>query len=430
MKRLEVVLSALIVIASFAPFGGAESMPAEAGLERLSVLAVQHGGRIKPLEVAAIEITSRTAPPGGAPAAGRHRDLAIFLTLSASPDRAGPGLVDLYLFPAAGEWLSARRAGLTDAPGSDEAAFAALVENVVAAWGAGDYGDFADAAERLEALLGTHYDRAGVRRGRLSGELVLYRLRPLLISAFAYVVAGALLVVMVRRGARGLSTVVSGAALAVNLAGMALYAWVAGRLPVNNSYEGLLILSVCLGSFALFSCRSRRFFPAAALAALVAALSLFGAELAPLRRAITPPVPVLQSLWLQVHVLACFVAYAAFTIAFAAAVVVLVSRTGQRQARFDDIAFRSALFGFIFLSAGILTGAAWAKQAWGRYWGFDPKETWALVTWLIYAAYLHMGLLGSRRRVLRAVAAVIGFLAAIFTFLGVNYLLSGLHSYS
>lgn len=420
MKRFELALVAIILIAPLA--AGAETGAAAAGLERLSALAVQHGGRIKPLSVAASEITAGAATPGVEPVIeGRHRDLAIFLTLSGSPDWARPGLSDLHLFPASGEWLSAR---------SDEAAFAAVTESVVAAWGAGDYGGFADAAQRLEALLAPHYAQAGVRRGRLSGELVLYRLRPLFVAAFAYAVAGALLVVMVRRGARGLSTVVSGAALAVNVAGVALYAWVAGRMPVNNSYEGLLVLSVCLGSFALFSCRSRRFFPAAALAAFMAALSLFGAELTPLQRPITPPVPVLQSLWLQVHVLTCFVAYSAFTVAFAAAVVVLASRGRERAARFDDIAFRSALFGFIFLSTGILTGAMWARQAWGRYWGFDPKETWALVTWLIYAAYLHLGLLGRRRLILRAVAAVIGFLAVIFTFLGVNYLLSGLHSYA
>lgn len=262
-------------------------------------------------------------------------------------------------------------------------------------------------------------------------EQALYRIKPFVISGFLYLVVGSMALVMVARGAsRALAAVALSAAFAVNLAGLAFYGWVAGRIPVNNSYEGLLLLAAILGLFGFLSCLSRRWYPVAAMAPLLAAAALLVAEFTPVQRAITPTLPVLRSLWLQAHVTTCFVAYAAFALGFVSSWVVLVTRGAPRRARFDYLAYRSTLFGLVFLSAGILTGAAWAKQAWGRYWGFDPKETWALVTWLIYAGYLHLGLLKGQRHLLRALAAIIGFAAVIFTFFGVNYLLSGLHSYA
>lgn len=98
---------------------------------------------------------------------------------------------------------------------------------------------------------------------------------------------------------------------------------------------------------------------------------------------------------------------------------------------------KAVAFAFPFLTLGIITGSVWANQAWGRYWGWDPKETWALITWIIFAIFLHlkyaggwMGIKPKHLPYVRALIAVIGFLAVIFTFFGVNYLLSGLHSYA
>jgi cytochrome c-type biogenesis protein CcsB len=86
------------------------------------------------------------------------------------------------------------------------------------------------------------------------------------------------------------------------------------------------------------------------------------------------------------------------------------------------------MFGFLFLSAGIITGAVWANSAWGRYWGWDPKETWSFITWLIYATLLHARLMRGWRGKRIAVLSIVGFGAVIFTYFGVN-LLPGLHSY-
>ena len=91
---------------------------------------------------------------------------------------------------------------------------------------------------------------------------------------------------------------------------------------------------------------------------------------------------------------------------------------------------RTLILGFLFLSLGIATGSIWAQQSWGRYWGWDPKETWSLVTWLIYGIYLHVRFSWRKQGVVSTWLAILGFWAVIFTYFGVNFLLSGLHSYA
>lgn len=96
----------------------------------------------------------------------------------------------------------------------------------------------------------------------------------------------------------------------------------------------------------------------------------------------------------------------------------------------DELSYRAIAFGFPMLTIGIITGAIWADQAWGRWWGWDPKETWSFITWLYYGAYLHTRLTMGWRGRHSAILAVIGLVAVLFTYLGVNLLLAGLHSYT
>ena len=96
----------------------------------------------------------------------------------------------------------------------------------------------------------------------------------------------------------------------------------------------------------------------------------------------------------------------------------------------DLISYRSVCLGMLFLSLTILTGAIWAEQAWGSYWSWDPKETWSLVTWIIYAVYLHLRLRRGWKGKTAAWFAVIGFICVIFTYIGVNTFLPGIHSYA
>jgi len=154
---------------------------------------------------------------------------------------------------------------------------------------------------------------------------------------------------------------------------------------------------------------------------------------------IQPLVPALKSNWLIVHVITCFVGYASFAVAFGVSTMYLVKQRapgggGDLLTRFpaaevlDELNYQLILFGFVFLTAGIITGAVWANSAWGRYWGWDPKETWSLITWFIYATLLHARMMRgwSGRRV--AFLSIGGFMAVLFTYFGVN-LLPGLHSY-
>lgn len=155
-----------------------------------------------------------------------------------------------------------------------------------------------------------------------------------------------------------------------------------------------------------------------------------------------PLVPALQSNWLTAHVITSFLAYAAFAISFVGGILYLLKNKfkerGNRKSFveflpdltvIDNLTYRTVLFGVIFLALGIVLGAAWANYAWGSYWSWDPKETWSLITWLFYVGFLHARYNWEWKGNRIAILAVIGFLVTIFCYLGVNFWLSGLHSY-
>ena len=149
-----------------------------------------------------------------------------------------------------------------------------------------------------------------------------------------------------------------------------------------------------------------------------------------------PLVPALQNnLLLTTHVAVAIVAYGGFAVAFAAAALhLLASYTGSRRLPrlelLDEISYRAVVIGFPFLTLVIVLGAVWANVAWGRYWGWDPKEVWAFITWVVYAAYLHARATAGWRGRAAAVIALVGFATLLFNFVGINLFGSGLHSYS
>jgi len=143
-----------------------------------------------------------------------------------------------------------------------------------------------------------------------------------------------------------------------------------------------------------------------------------------------PPVPALRSFWLLLHVSFAFIGEAFFVAAFAASIAFLVTKDSNKKIDFDRITYTSIEVGYpIFTAGAIIFGAIWAQKAWGRWWGWDPKETWALITWLVYTFYLHMRLISKKSGALPSWISVVGFICTIFTFFGVNYILPGLHSY-
>lgn len=138
--------------------------------------------------------------------------------------------------------------------------------------------------------------------------------------------------------------------------------------------------------------------------------------------------PALQSGWLILHIALTLIGEAFFLAAAVTSLLGFIS--GNKREQLAPLTYRLVLAGYPLYTAGALIfGAVWAWFAWGRFWGWDPKETWALVTWLIYTAYLHQRLISQRENRWVQLMPFIGFLAALFTFLGVNFLLAGLHSY-
>lgn len=205
-----------------------------------------------------------------------------------------------------------------------------------------------------------------------------------------------------------------------------------GRGPFVTIYETMVFWSWLIALiFLIFQFRYR----IRVLGVLIAPLAFLAIALASLFSSETQNlVPALQSYWLEFHIATCFVAYACFAISFAAGLAYLIKRTDKPESmlskeNLDIIGYKSISLGFPFLTLGVVLGAIWGNVAWGRYWGWDPKETWSLITWFIYALYLHLRIVSKLKAKHCAIVSIVGLLAVIFTFFGVNFLLSGLHAY-
>ena len=222
----------------------------------------------------------------------------------------------------------------------------------------------------------------------------------------------------------------------------------AGRPPYQSLYESLLWFA--WSAMITYLIVERRFehifaagFPVAAIAVATCIYAALGRN-----PAIEPLAPALQSSWFIWHVVVAFMSYAVFVVAFSVELA-HVSLTGllphgllarygietEAAARFHRTAHQLVLFGFPLLTFGIVTGAAWAEQAWGRYWSWDPKETWSLITWVVYALYLHAMTMSRWRGGRGSALNMLGFVCVVMTFLGVNWIASmlgipSLHAYS
>jgi len=235
------------------------------------------------------------------------------------------------------------------------------------------------------------------------------------------------------------------AAVVVTTAGL-LLRWVEsyqmgiGHAPLSNLYESLVFFAWTAGVLYLFVEFKYKKPLIGAFVTPIAFLAMAYASLSPnISDRIQPLVPALKSNWLIAHVATCFFGYAAFAIAFGMSSMYLIKARNPEKSDgimghipkldvLDELTHQMVLFGFLFLTAGIITGAVWANSAWGSYWSWDPKETWSLITWFVYAAMLHARLMRGWQGKQVAYLSVLGFAAVIFTYFGVN-LLPGLHSY-
>ncbi|TAN37193.1 MAG: c-type cytochrome biogenesis protein CcsB [Verrucomicrobia bacterium] len=210
----------------------------------------------------------------------------------------------------------------------------------------------------------------------------------------------------------------------------------ANRAPFSNMFESLVLFAWTLSLvYVVLLLRGKIPSALTPTTALLALLMLVYAS-AFLSSEIQPLMPALRSNWLTFHVTTVLIGYGSFAVAFLAATGYLIVSRAASQAGPESrelceaIMSKTISFGFLFLVVGIAMGAVWANVAWGTYWSWDPKETWSLITALIYAVFLHGRYLRNWSGRRMAWIAVIGFISVLITYVGVNYLMKGLHSYA
>ena len=221
------------------------------------------------------------------------------------------------------------------------------------------------------------------------------------------------------------------AGLAVHTIALIVRTVESGHAPFTNMYESLSFLS--WASVLAFVIIDKKFgisrIGAYIMLIVIGLVALASSPLMP--KEATPLVPALQSYWLWLHVSVTLLGEAFFAVAFITSIMYLTAREPEKKEKMDSVSYRCVAVGFpLFTLGGLVFGMVWAYKAWGTYWSWDPKEVWSLITWVVFALYLHtrivMGWKGKRS----AIIAILGFLAALFTYFGVNYLLTGLHSYA
>ena len=212
----------------------------------------------------------------------------------------------------------------------------------------------------------------------------------------------------------------------------------AGRLPMTNQYE--FATSFAWGICACYLIFLWRY-KFRALGAFVTPVIFIVIGYAAMQsREVRDLMPALRSNWLAIHVSSAIISYGAFGVSCAVSLMFLLRQKMANNAfwqehipqekRLDLISYRAVSLGFLFLTFVMVTGAIWAEHAWGSYWSWDPKETWSLITWIIYAIYLHLRISRGWKGKSAAIFAVIGFICVIFTYIGVNTFLPGIHSYA
>jgi len=214
-----------------------------------------------------------------------------------------------------------------------------------------------------------------------------------------------------------------------------------GYLPLTNLYESVSFFAwAILLVHLVIDYRYGIAVLGAFVSPIVLTLVVIGVALP---KRIIPLHPALMSYWLPIHAICAFLGDAVFALTCCVGIMYLIQEHQIKSKKttglmrrlpslevLDEVNYRSLTVGFPLMTVGIVTGSVWASYAWGSYWSWDPKETWSLVTWILYAVLLHQRLAMGWRGKKAALMAIIGFVSVLFTFLGVNLVLEGLHSYA
>lgn len=328
------------------------------------------------------------------------------------------------------------RAGISDADHGAEDVQQALLAMQLA-YTSGE--DLLPSTEALIATIESHAKPDPAIAKAVELELLYNRHSPWKMSAIATVLALLLLTGRWLIRSKVLSVFVGLAiawALAEQAFGLGLRVMILDRAPVSNTYEALLwmgIVSVVIGIIGQLI-RPKSWYLSAGLGASL--LAILFSMLVPLGdRTNALPAVLRSNYWLIVHVLTIVASYGALLLAAVLAHVylvrdVLLRRTSERSDRVIVQVYRVMQVGVLLLTAGTILGGVWAADSWGRFWGWDPKETWSLISIIVYFALIHARYVGWIRDFGLAVSAIVGFLAIVWTFYGVNYVMAtGLHSY-
>ena len=335
-------------------------------------------------------------------------------------------------------WFSL--ADVQSAPVPDVQRVDALVTALTGAYRSGDHGSTEAAASALRRRLAQMAPGVYPSERALGIEVRYNRLKPFRLAWFLYLLGFLVVLASFPLASRtaalaGLGLVVAG--FLAHSWGMLLRMQITGRPPVTNMYESVVFVAWGAMLFALIfeAVYRSRYFLAAASA--VSTICLILADNVPiLDGSITPLVPVLRhNMWLTIHVLTITLGYAAFTLAMGLGHVVLglhflAPAKAALQKTLSLFLYRAIQVGTLLLAVGTLLGGVWASYSWGRFWGWDPKETWALIATLGYLAILHARLLGWVKDFGVAVGSLLGYLLVLMAWYGVNFVLgTGLHSY-
>jgi len=317
------------------------------------------------------------------------------------------------------------------------------LQALAAAYIAGDAFQFTEHCHELRTDLRALSPAIYPTETNLGVEYFYNQLRPFDVAALAYAMAFVLLGFGSWFNVRqswllGLGLTCTFGGLLFHLTGMGLRCWIGGRPPVTNMYESMIWVAFGVLTFSfIFFLRYRTVtYLLAALPISLSLLFIVGQMALLLPENIDPLVPVLRNnYWLTVHVLTITLSYAAFALAMGFGHILLFKylrnpREAVQDKNMHFWLYRVLQLGVLLLAAGTILGGVWANYSWGRFWGWDPKETWALITLLCYIVVLHGRLAGWWRDFGLAVGSVICFLAVVMAWYGVNFVLgTGLHSY-
>ena len=218
--------------------------------------------------------------------------------------------------------------------------------------------------------------------------------------------------------------------------GLLICRWViSNHFPLSNLYESLIFLGWALSLVQIILEKTKptdENLVSVVFSPLILLINGFAAlSLPPQMQVMAPLIPALKSNWLMMHVSIMMLSYASLLAGSLMSIVFLIlsSRSTKLSSLLDELSYRTLGIGFPLLTLGILSGAVWANEAWGSYWSWDPKETWALITWFVFAIYLHVRIRYGWEGKKPAILASFGFLFVWICYLGVNLFGSGLHSY-